>query len=59
MYAQPTWTTVEDINPVEAQVPATGSGVSGLTFNITYGAGVPDSAKAVISAVTAFFQANF
>ncbi len=59
MYAQPIWTVAEDIDPVEAEIPATASGVSGLNFNITYGAGVPDSAKAVIWAVSAFFQANF
>jgi Ca2+-binding RTX toxin-like protein len=33
--------------------------LTGLQFNITYGAGVPDSAKAVISQVTSFFQAHF
>jgi hypothetical protein len=33
--------------------------LTGLQFNITYGTGVPDSAKAVISQVTSFFQAHF
>jgi len=33
--------------------------LTGLQFSITYGAGVPDAAKAVVSQVTSFFQAHF
>jgi hypothetical protein len=46
----------------DAGVAATSTDTSvltGLQFNITYGAGVPASAQTVISQVTSFFQAHF